>query len=192
MRVGRTVRRQGGLDTTADEGDLMRRTAHQHRQPPTFEGRPLVRPDEELVDQGLGFDLTTLLSRRTLLRGAALGAVGVGLAACGDDATSAPTTSSATASSSAASDDGSSEIPDETAGPYPGDGSNGPDVLQESGIVRSDIRSSFGSSSGTAEGVPMTLRLTVSDLADGGSAMAGAAVYVWHCTREGGYSMYSD
>ena len=41
---------------------------------------------------------------------------------------------------------GVTEIPDETAGPYPGDGSNGPDVLEESGIVRSDIRSSFGDS----------------------------------------------
>ena len=31
------------------------------------------------------------------------------------------------------------EIPEETAGPYPGDGSNGPDVLAEDGIVRQDI-----------------------------------------------------
>ena len=29
------------------------------------------------------------------------------------------------------------EIPEETAGPYPGDGSNGPNVLAESGVVRS-------------------------------------------------------
>lgn len=36
------------------------------------------------------------------------------------------------------------EVPDETAGPYPGDGSNGPNVLTESGIVRSDIRPGFG------------------------------------------------
>ena len=84
------------------------------------------------------------------------------------------------------------EIPDETAGPYPGDGSNGPDVLEQSGIVRSDIRSSFGDASGTAEGVPMTLQLTVSDLANGGAAFEGVAVYVWHCTREGGYSLYSE
>ena len=84
------------------------------------------------------------------------------------------------------------EIPDETAGPYPGDGSNGPDVLEESGIVRSDIRSSFGDASGTAEGVPMTLELALSDLANGGSAFAGVAVYVWHCDREGRYSMYSE
>ncbi|MFC7572631.1 hypothetical protein ACFQX8_09480 [Klenkia terrae] len=37
----------------------------------------------------------------------------------------------------------------------------------------------------------MTLTLTVQDLAAGG-AYEGAAVYVWHCTREGGYSLYSD
>jgi protocatechuate 3,4-dioxygenase beta subunit len=84
------------------------------------------------------------------------------------------------------------EIPDETAGPYPGDGSNGPDVLEQSGVVRSDIRSSFGDATGTAEGVPMTLELTVADLANGGVPFEGAAVYVWHCDREGRYSMYSS
>jgi protocatechuate 3,4-dioxygenase beta subunit len=47
------------------------------------------------------------------------------------------------------------EVPDETGGPYPGDGSNGVNVLDDSGIVRSDIRSSFGSSTTTAEGVPL-------------------------------------
>jgi protocatechuate 3,4-dioxygenase beta subunit len=86
----------------------------------------------------------------------------------------------------------SGEIPDETAGPYPGDGSNGPDVLEQSGIVRSDIRSSFGDASGTAQGVPMQLELAVKDLANGGAGFKGVAVYVWHCDREGRYSMYSD
>jgi protocatechuate 3,4-dioxygenase beta subunit len=152
---------------------------------PTYEGRLLPRPDEELVDQGLGFDVGTLLSRRRLLAVLGLGAASVGLAACG----AGGSTSSSAASSSTASSAG--EIPDETAGPYPGDGSNGPDVLEQSGIVRSDIRSSFGEYSGTAEGVPMTLELTVSDLANGGVPFEGVAVYVWHCTREGGYSMYS-
>jgi protocatechuate 3,4-dioxygenase beta subunit len=37
----------------------------------------------------------------------------------------------------------------------------------------------------------MTLELVVSDLANGGAPFTGVAVYVWHCTREGGYSMYS-
>jgi len=37
----------------------------------------------------------------------------------------------------------------------------------------------------------MTLELTLTDLASGGKPFAGAAVYVWHCTREGEYSLYS-
>ena len=65
-------------------------------------------------------------------------------------------------------------------------------MLTESGVVRSDIRSSFGSSSGVADGVPLTIELTVSDAADGCTPLAGAAVYVWHCDREGNYSLYSD
>jgi protocatechuate 3,4-dioxygenase beta subunit len=158
----------------------------------SYEGRPLPRPDEEVVDQGLGFDLGTLHSRRRALRFLGLGAAAVGLTACGSGdsgASSSTTTTSASGSSSSAATD---EIPDETAGPYPGDGSNGPDVLGESGVVRSDIRSSFGEFSGIAEGVPMTLELTLSDLANGGAAFEGVAVYVWHCTREGGYSLYSE
>ena len=156
----------------------------------TYEGRPLVRPDEEVVDQGLGFDIATLLDRRQVLRFLGVGAATVGLAACGATSTTGTASSSSTASSSAATTSG--EIPDETAGPYPGDGSNGPDVLTLSGIVRSDIRSSFGDAGGTAEGVPMTLELVVSDLANGGVPFAGVAVYVWHCNREGGYSLYSQ
>jgi protocatechuate 3,4-dioxygenase beta subunit len=155
---------------------------------PTYEGRPLPRPDDELVDQGLAFDVGTLLSRRRLLGILGIGAATVGLAACGAGSSSSASSSSSSSSSTTAA----GEIPDETAGPYPGDGSNGPDVLEQSGIVRSDIRSSFGDSSGTAEGVPMTLELVVRDLANGGVPFEGVAVYVWHCTREGGYSMYSE
>ncbi|MGY1814074.1 3,4-dioxygenase subunit beta [Blastococcus sp. SYSU D00820] len=155
----------------------------------TYEGRPLPRPDEELVDQGLAFDVGTLLSRRRLLALLGLGAATAGLAACGGSSGSSAAASSSASSSGAGTALG--EIPDETAGPYPGDGSNGPDVLEQSGIVRRDLRSSFGEYSGTAEGVPMTLELTVTDLAGGGVPFEGVAVYVWHCTREGGYSLYS-
>ena len=80
----------------------------------------------------------------------------------------------------------------ETAGPYPGDGSNGVNVLTESGIVRSDITRSFGSASGVAEGVPLTIKLTVLDTANGAGPLQGAAVYLWHCDREGRYSLYSE
>ncbi|QKE85762.1 3,4-dioxygenase subunit beta [Arthrobacter sp. NEB 688] len=167
---------------------------------PTYEGRPLPRPDDEVVDQGLAFDLGTLLDRRRMLAVLGIGAAGTALAACGastsSSGSSATTSSAATATASAAASDAAdttlTEIPDETAGPYPGDGSNGADVLEQSGVVRSDIRSSFGTSTTTAEGIPMTLRLTVLDIAGGGGPMAGAAVYVWHCDREGRYSMYTD
>lgn len=90
---------------------------------------------------------------------------------------------------------GDGEIPEETNGPYPADGTNGVNVLTESGIVRSDIRSSFGDASGVAEGVALTFSFTVVDVSsadDPGTPAAGAAVYAWHCTREGEYSMYSE
>ncbi|PPK71445.1 3,4-dioxygenase subunit beta [Actinokineospora auranticolor] len=161
---------------------------------PTYEGRPLARPDDEVVDQGLAFDIATLFDRRRALRFLGLGAAGAALAGCGTSETPGGATTTTTASTaSTATADGSTaggEIPDETAGPYPGDGSNGPDVLEQSGVVRGDIRSSFGGSTTTAEGVPMTLELAVADLSAGGSALVGAAVYVWHCNRDGEYSLY--
>ena len=140
-------------------------------------------------DRGLAFDLATLNRRRVLaLFGGAGLATLVGCAAPSTATSPSSATSSSSASSATAAAGAVAEIPDETAGPYPGDGSNGPNILTESGIVRSDIRSSFGSSSGTAQGVPLTVALSVQD---GGKALAGAAVYLWHCDRDGNYSMYS-
>lgn len=147
--------------------------------------RRLPRPNEDIEDQGLGFDVETLFRRRNVLQALGLGAVAFGLAACGAQSGTASSSSSSAGTSTG-------EIPDETAGPYPGDGSNGPDVLEASGIERSDIRSSFGDSTTTAEGIPMTLDLTITDLANGGVPFAGVAVYVWHCDRAGAYSMYSS
>jgi protocatechuate 3,4-dioxygenase beta subunit len=83
------------------------------------------------------------------------------------------------------------QIPEETAGPYPGDGSNGVNVLSDSGIVRGDITRSFGSGSAVARGVPLTIRLTVTDTRNGAAALPGAAVYLWHCDIDGRYSLYS-
>ncbi|MCA0156399.1 intradiol ring-cleavage dioxygenase [Tsukamurella sp. M9C] len=160
----------------------------------TYEGRPLPRPHEDVVDQGLRFDLGTVTTRRRMLAALGIGAAGIGLAACGKGTQSGPSTSMAASSSTAGPTTTPStlaEIPEETAGPYPGDGSNGPDVLEVDRVVRSDIRSSFGAMSGTADGVPITLELTVRDLARDGAPFAGAAVYVWHCDREGRYSLYT-
>lgn len=82
------------------------------------------------------------------------------------------------------------EIPSETAGPYPGDGSNGPDALTESGIVRRDIRSSFGSAGTTAAtGVDLRFALVLQSTTTC-QPVSGLAVYAWHCDRLGRYSMY--
>ncbi|WP_328324293.1 intradiol ring-cleavage dioxygenase [Kribbella sp. NBC_00382] len=81
------------------------------------------------------------------------------------------------------------EIPEETAGPFPGDGSNGPNVLTESGIVRSDLTKSFGTATGVAEGIPLTVQLVVLDAAKD-TPLPGAAVYLWHCDAQGRYSLY--
>jgi len=84
-----------------------------------------------------------------------------------------------------------SRIPAETAGPYPGDGSNGPNALASSSIVRRDIRSSFGALTGTAEGVPLTVRLRVVQANGACASLEGYAVYIWHCDRDANYSMYT-
>jgi len=152
---------------------------------PSFEGRPLPNPDEEMFDQGLSFDVGTLLDRRRVLVLAGSSVLGAALAACGLSSTS--TSSGAATNGSASTDE---TIPEETAGPYPADGSNGPDVLTQSGIVRRDIRSSFGGMTGTAAGVPLEIRLAIEDAATG-APLPGAAVYVWHCDRDGGYSLYT-
>ena len=141
-------------------------------------------------DRGLSFDLTTLIARRrlfTLFAGAGLAAV---VASCGSDGTTASSTPTAAGSVTSAGTVVQA-VPEETAGPYPGDGSNGINVLTESGIVRSDIRSSFGSSSTVAQGVPTTIELTLVD-SNGGAPLAGAAVYLWHCDATGLYSLYSQ
>ncbi len=82
-------------------------------------------------------------------------------------------------------------IPTETAGPFPGDGSNGPNVLNQAGVVRSDVRSSFAGLSGEASGVPLTLRLRLVDAANDCAPAPGRAVYMWHCDRAGRYSLYN-
>jgi protocatechuate 3,4-dioxygenase beta subunit len=84
-----------------------------------------------------------------------------------------------------------SKIPEETGGPFPGDGTNGANALTLMGIVRSDITSSFDGPSGVAEGVPMSVTLTLVDASAGCAPLAGYAVYLWHCDRDGEYSMYT-
>jgi protocatechuate 3,4-dioxygenase beta subunit len=175
------------------------------------------REDElENHDRGLDYDLPRLLQRRGMLKlvlGASLAGTGlVSLAACADDTTGttaapagpegAPTGAGGppdggspggeAAETQQTSDTANGELPEETAGPYPGDGSNGANVLTQSGIVRSDITSSFGSSTTKAQGVPLAITMTIKDFAAGKKPLAAGAVYLWHCNRDGQYSLYSQ
>ena len=154
--------------------------------------------DHELEDhdRGLVFDLATL-DRRQMLKLLGFGGLSAGLftlAACAPAGSSAAATAAGSSASAAAAAAAAScaIIPEETGGPFPGDGSNGPNVLASSGVVRKDIRSSFGSSTTVAQGVPLTIELTVQDGSGDCSPLAGAAVYLWHCDRDGEYSLYSD
>ena len=154
--------------------------------------------EEHEHDLGLSHDLPTLLNRRRLLTFLGGAGAAAALAACGSsDATTTTTpSSSATAATATTAADAAAttdtEIPEETAGPYPGDGSNGVNVLTESGIVRSDLTKSFGTGSAVAEGIPLTVKLKVIDVSNDGKALAGSAVYLWHCNIAGEYSLYSE
>src|SRR5262245_23865435 len=106
--------------------------------------------------------------RRALQLFAGLGLALVGCGSSGDgDAGSASSTTASTTGSSAGGTGGDTgtaagascdTIPEETAGPFPGDGSNGPDALSTDGIVRSDLTTSLDGGA-TAGGVPLTVRL---------------------------------
>lgn len=149
-------------------------------------------------DLGLSHDLPTVLGRRRALGLLSAAGLAAALAACsgGSDASTASspeTATGGTAATGSADTTVSGEVPEETAGPFPGDGSNGVNVLTESGIVRSDLTTSFGGASGVAAGVPTTVDLTIIDMnGDSVAPYAGAAIYIWHCDQEGRYSMYDD
>lgn len=145
---------------------------------------------------GLRHDLNTLnqqlMDRRRSLRwlsGAVLGAAPLmALPGCGGGDTDDDLLDSGIAGSC-------STTPGETAGPYPADGTSASgqrlNALTLSGIVRSDIRRSVGAADGLALGVPLTVQLTLVDASASCAPLAGRAVYLWHCTRDGGYSLYS-
>jgi protocatechuate 3,4-dioxygenase beta subunit len=137
---------------------------------------------------GLGRDLRAM-SRRGMFGFMAKAAAGLALAplvgACTDDGTGAGPDAGPDGTGGACS-----RIPTETEGPYPGDGTNGPNALTLSGIERADIRTSVGTASGTAQGVAFDVTLTIVS-ATTCEPLVGHAVYIWHCNRTGSYSMYT-
>jgi protocatechuate 3,4-dioxygenase beta subunit len=144
------------------------------------------------VGEHLAADVTPLPRRALLglLAGVGVAAVAGCTSASSLDTTATPGVAGAppTTTPPAA---GCTEIPEEDAGPYPADGSGTADVLNQAGVVRSDIRASFGTASAVAVGVPLTITLTVSDTSSSCAPFDDAAVYVWQCDREGRYSLYS-
>lgn len=167
--------------------------------------------EQDIYDLGLSADLAMMKrtpnQRRRLLRLSVAGVAalltgGAAFAQSGgtslflplvenpETATATPTATPTTTPTTCVS-----EIPQETAGPYPADGSNASNqslnVLTRSGIVRSDIRTSINTGN-TASGVPLRIELTLVDSNSNCAPLAGYAIYLWHCTSDGNYSMYSS
>ncbi|WP_296594794.1 intradiol ring-cleavage dioxygenase [Phenylobacterium sp.] len=168
-------------------------------------------------DRGLVFDLEALerqmLARRRMLGLMAVGGGAMLLNACGGgrDSGTSSTTSSGTATTTATTGTGTTgtgttgtgtsgssacvNAPTETNGPYPADGSNMANgvlsnILNTSGVVRSDIRSSFAGLSGAAAGVPLALTINLQNSNASCAALADYAIYIWHCDASGLYSIY--
>lgn len=147
--------------------------------------------------QGLAHDVAEIIQRqisRRRMMWLGLGSTAL-LVGCGENSTTTTGSSSSSSSSSSGTTDSTtsscSNIPEETAGPYPADGSNGQNVLTRTGVVRSDIRSSLSTST-VAQGIPLTVQLKLVNINNGCAALSGYAIYLWHCDRDGNYSMYSS
>ena len=163
----------------------------------------------DLHDHGLASDLEMMrqlaAERRQVLRWLLAGAATLPLVSCGGGSDTGATASG----SGAAAGSGSTGtvttpttgactvIPEETGGPYPADGTNTNggsivNVLNQSGVVRSDIRASFNGATGVAAGVPLTIKLQLLNASGSCATLAGFAIYLWHCDRDGLYSLYSS
>jgi len=162
-------------------------------------------------DHSLAADLAAMLNlnsdRRQTLRWLLAGASALPILGCGggsdgDTSTGTTTTTPATGTTTTpvttTTPTGScSVIPEETGGPYPADGTNSNasgvvNVLTQSGVVRSDIGSSFNGATGTAAGIPLTIKLQIVNVNGSCATLEGFAVYLWHCDRDGNYSLYSS
>ena len=163
----------------------------------------------DLHDHGLASDLEMMrqlaAERRQVLRWLLAGAATLPLVSCGGGS-DAGTTASGRGAAAGSGSTGTvttpttgacTVIPEETGGPYPADGTNTNggsivNVLNQSGVVRSDIRASFNGATGVAAGVPLTIKLQLLNASGSCATLAGYAIYLWHCDRDGLYSLYSS
>ncbi|MEH3034880.1 MAG: intradiol ring-cleavage dioxygenase [Sphingomonas adhaesiva] len=158
--------------------------------------------------------MTAMMERRRALKWFAGAGTAALVAGCGGSEASTGTSSAATATTTTtttatptptptptATTTGTSATacvadPAETAGPYPGDGTNSAsgstsNILTVDGVVRRDIRASFISSTTVATGVQLTITLTLVNVNSSCAPLAGYAIYLWHCDRQGRYSLYT-
>jgi hypothetical protein len=143
----------------------------------------------EDLDRMLASVATRRQSLRWLFAGAAIPLAGCGGATT--DSASVASSSGSSGSTGGTTTTACSVIPEETGGPYPGDGTNRnasgvATALVLSGIVRSDIRASVAGATGVAAGIPLTVRLQLVNVAANCAAAGGAAVEQWHITRDRG------
>jgi len=159
----------------------------------TYEGRPLANPNEDIFDQGLAFDLETLFDRRRMLKVFGVSGLAVALPSSGADR---PPT-----------------VPLQARrGRLPMERSPGtiarrsprrlkahtrqtvPTARMSSARAGSFERTSVpasGSSRVSPRGFLSRSGLTIENTSDGCAPLAGGAVYLWHCSREGNYSLYT-
>jgi protocatechuate 3,4-dioxygenase beta subunit len=142
----------------------------------------------------------------TVITALGQGCSNTGFNSAGDTATtnSGATSGGTTSGSTDAEVTSCSDIPTETNGPYPGDGSNSNsdgdkavNYLTLTGAVRNDVTSSITQSSGytgsaKASGVPLTVTFKLVNVNNGCRNLAGYAIYMWQCDINGNYSMYSS
>ncbi len=132
----------------------------------------MTKPDTAELTEGLAADLRHVATRRMVL--------GLGMAAFGGRVLAGP----------------ACLVPaEETAGPFPADGSNRRNlrlinVLNQVDVVRGDLRPSFAGLTGTAEGLAVQLEINLVDAGRDCTPLAGHAIYLWHCDRDGRYSLY--
>lgn len=120
---------------------------------------------------------------------------GGGDAGTSNSSTSTSTSTTTTTTTTTTASGTCTVVPEETEGPYPADGSTASsatyNVLALSGIVRADIRSSVGSAT-PVDGVPLTLVITLTNTQASCAPLEGYAIYAWHCTQDGNYSVYTE
>lgn len=138
--------------------------------------------------EGLAADLPHLTRRRLVLTGLAMGGAALSLWGVRGGAQTVTGTGADGALCVA--------LPAETEGPFPADGTNvragqTVNILTASGVIREDIRTSIGGLTPVAQGVPVSLEITLVDVRNACAPLGGMAVYAWQCDAEGIYSIYA-